>query len=104
MRKLLLFGILLSFAYCSDFKRKAGEEPIARAFDKYLYPSDIFEVVPSSISSSDSVIVARDFIEKWIKKQLLLNKAEINLTDEEKNVEMGFDYVTDGRTKIVQKT
>lgn len=87
MRRLLLYGVLLIFACCSDYKRKAGEEPIARAFDKYLYPSDIVDVVPSSISSSDSVIVARDFIEKWIKKQLLLNKAELNLTDEEKNVD-----------------
>ena len=31
---------------------------------------------------------SRDFIEKWVRNQLLLNKAEINLTDEEKNVEL----------------
>ena len=30
---------------------------------------------------------SKDFIEKWVRNQLLLNKAEINLTDEEKNVE-----------------
>ena len=87
MRKLILFAVILSFVTCSDFKRKSGEKPVARAFDKYLYPNDINDIMPANISASDSVIAARDYIEKWIKKQLLLNKAEINLTEEEQNVD-----------------
>ncbi len=87
MRKLIILVIVLFFTHCSKFNRKQGKEPVARAFDKYLYPSDLQDIIPSYISKSDSVIVARDFIEKWIKQQLLLNKAELNLTDEEKNVD-----------------
>jgi len=87
MRKLILFAVILSFVTCSDFKRKSGEKPVARAFDKYLYPNDINDIMPANISASDSVIAARDYIEKWINKQLLLNKAEINLTEEEQNVD-----------------
>ena len=87
MRKLILFAVILSFVTCSDFKRKSGEKPVARAFDKYLYPNDINDIMPANISASDSVLAARDYIEKWIKKQLLLNKAEINLTEEEQNVD-----------------
>jgi Fe-S cluster biosynthesis and repair protein YggX len=83
---LIVFSLLL-FTYCSDLKRNKKEEPVARVLDKYLYPRDIQDIFPSNISKSDSVIVARDFIEKWIKQQLLLNKAELNLTDAEKNVD-----------------
>lgn len=87
MRKLILFAVILSFVTCSDFKRKSGEKPVARAFDKYLYPNDINDIMPANISASDSVLAARDYIGKWINKQLLLNKAEINLTEEEQNVD-----------------
>ena len=87
MRQILLITVLFFIASCSGYKRKSSEEPVARVFDKYLYPDAIRDIMPANISSSDSVVVARDFIEKWIKKQLLLNKAELNLTEEEKNVD-----------------
>ena len=87
MRKLIILIFVLFFTHCSKFNRKQGEEPVARVFDKYLYPLDLQDIIPSNISQSDSVIVARDFIEKWIKQQLLLTKAEFNLTDTEKNVD-----------------
>jgi hypothetical protein len=87
MRRLIILIFILFFTQCSHFKRKQGEEPVARVFDKYLYPRDIQDILPSNVSQSDSVIVTRDFIEKWIKQQLLLAKAEANLTDTEKNVD-----------------
>lgn len=87
MRQILLIAVILFLASCTDYKRKSDEEPVARVFDRYLYPDAIRDIMPANISSSDSVIIARDFIEKWIKKQLLLNKAELNLTEEEKNVD-----------------
>jgi Fe-S cluster biosynthesis and repair protein YggX len=46
------------------------------------------EVIPAGISASDSATIAKDFIEKWVRNQLLLNKAELNLTDAEKDVEL----------------
>jgi len=87
MRQLIILILILIFTQCSGFKRKQGEEPVARVFDKYLYPRDIKDILPSNVSQSDSVIVARDFIEKWVKQQLLLAKAELNLTEAEKNVD-----------------
>jgi hypothetical protein len=87
MRQILLIAVILFLAACSDYNKKSDEEPVARVFDRYLYPDAIRDIMPANISSSDSVIIARDFIEKWIKKQLLLNKAELNLTEEEKNVD-----------------
>ncbi len=43
--------------------------------------------IPAGITGADSIAMVRDFKERWIRNQLLLNKAELNLTDEEKNVE-----------------
>lgn len=63
------------------------EKPVVRVFDKYLYPGNLRENIPANISASDSSILASDYIDKWIRKQLLLRKAEMNLTDEEKNVD-----------------
>jgi hypothetical protein len=91
MRQSIILIFVLFFTHCSHFNRKQGEEPVARVFDKYLYPRDIQDILPSNVSQSDSVIVARDFIEKWIKQQLLLAKAETNLTDTEKNVDKQID-------------
>lgn len=63
------------------------EKPVARVFDKYLYRSDFESIFPGHISSSDSTVLANDYIDKWIRRELLVNKAEINLSDDEKSVE-----------------
>lgn len=88
MKKLpyLLLIICLSVACGRNAVRK-DEQPLARVHDKYLYLSDLKGVVPAGISGTDSASLLKDFVEKWIRNQLLLNKAELNLTDEEKNVE-----------------
>ncbi|MBN2214144.1 MAG: peptidyl-prolyl cis-trans isomerase [Bacteroidales bacterium] len=80
---LMIAGIPLS---CNR-KEVVKEEPLARVFDKYLYPGNLKDIIPANISHSDSSILANDYIDKWIRKQLLLRRAEMNLTDEEKNVD-----------------
>jgi hypothetical protein len=77
------FSILL--ISCTD-KNVQQEKPVARVFDQYLYKSDLEGVFPENISKSDSTVLANDYIDKWIRKQLLVRKAELNLTDDEKNV------------------
>jgi hypothetical protein len=91
MRYLIILLLVLLLAQCSGIKNKKGQEPIARVYDKYLYPSDLQDIVPLNIPKADSVILVRDFTDKWIKQQLLLYKAEMNLTDEEKNVDKQID-------------
>lgn len=80
---ILIAGIFLR---CSR-KEIIDEKPLAKVFDKYLYPSNLKDIIPVNISPSDSSILVNDYIDKWIRKQLLLRRAELNLTDEEKNVD-----------------
>jgi hypothetical protein len=85
--KVLIYMVLIVLLYgCGNHPENNNSRPVARVFNKYLYTSDLTDVVPSGISSDDSTSITKDFIEKWIRNQLLLNKAEMNLTDDEKNV------------------
>lgn len=72
---------------CSLINEKNHEQPVARVFDQYLYPSDLVEAIPAGTSSQDSMILARRYIDTWVKDQLMLNRAEQALTDEQKDFE-----------------
>jgi len=90
LRKLslpVLWMMVILAGGCGRKMASSTEKPLARVLDHYLYRSDIAGVVPSGLPADDSASMARDFIERWVRNQLMLNKAELNLTDDEKNVE-----------------
>jgi len=64
----------------------SGKTPVAQVGDKKLYLSEVSEVIPPGIEKEDSVVMADDYIRKWVKKELLIQKAEENLTSEQKDV------------------
>lgn len=75
-------------ASCSFFKHKdSGKTPVAKAFDNILYQSDIKDLVPKGSSKNDSIKIVKSYIDSWIKKELVLSKANQNLGDEAKDVE-----------------
>jgi len=65
--------------------------PVARVLDSYLYFRDLKSKMPDGLSPKDSAVFAKEYIDKWIKKQLLLKKADMNLTPGEKDVEQKVD-------------
>ena len=78
--------ILLFLSACSFFnKQEKKEDAIARVYDKYLYLSDLKGLIPAGVSPRDSIFIARNYINNWIKEQVILKKAENNLTDEQKS-------------------
>jgi hypothetical protein len=83
---IVILGLLLGCGNRSDIKKE--DKPVARVFDTYLYYSDLAGVIPPGISKTDSISAAKDFIDKWVRNHLLLNKAESNLTESEKDVEL----------------
>ena len=87
IKYLLLIIAVGSFTSCRNAPEKREGKLLAKVYDKYLYSDDLKGVIPAEISDSDSASLSRDFIEKWIRNELLLNKAEMNLSDEEKDVE-----------------
>ncbi|UMB54392.1 peptidyl-prolyl cis-trans isomerase [Lutibacter sp. A64] len=72
-----LFFMLLS---CNYFTIKDDtREAVARVNDTYLYKKDLKNVVSAGVSKTDSILLVNNFINNWIKQQLLLEKAQINL-------------------------
>ncbi len=59
---------------------------VARVGTISLYQSEISSVIPHDISPADSAVMAEDYIKKWVKQELMLQKAQENLSPEQKNV------------------
>jgi hypothetical protein len=79
----LLVAVVL--ASCSFLEKKKKGDAVAMAYDKYLYRSDLVGVVPPGTAPDDSVETVRRFIDNWIRRQVILNQAEHNLTTEQKD-------------------
>ncbi|MFW6371076.1 MAG: hypothetical protein ACOC10_07735 [Bacteroidota bacterium] len=63
------------------------EKPVARAHDKYLFPSDLKNLVHDDMSKEDSIQVVQNYIDHWVRTQLMMRNAELNLAEEEQNLE-----------------
>lgn len=87
MRNNLLYIPILSLFLlaCNFFEEKVESNAIARVKNKFLYESDIKELLPADVSSEDSLLIANNYIQKWIKENLILDKAELNLKTEQKD-------------------
>lgn len=78
------------------------EEPIARAHNNFLYPSDIEGILPSDISVEDSSALIQRYVRNWIRKQLLITEAASKMNFDEAEIErkildyrfslMGYQY------------
>jgi len=79
--------VLTTISGCSLFTGNRNEPPVARVFDLYLYPSDLDAVIPDGTSEKDSIVLAKRYINTWVKDQLMLSRAEQALTDEQKDFE-----------------
>ncbi|GGD43456.1 peptidyl-prolyl cis-trans isomerase [Muriicola marianensis] len=78
---LLLFLVLIS---CEGlFKRAPENDPLARVGDAYLYREDIQSLLNNAVNEQDSASLVTNYINNWAVKQLLYEKAQINLTEEQ---------------------
>ncbi len=86
---IILAFSLLFFATCKN-KTSSIEykgEAVAKVNDAILYDSQLKDIVPTGLSSKDSLDIIKKFIDNWIRETLVIQKAEDNLTEEQKNVE-----------------
>ncbi len=72
---------------CSFFTNKEDGKLVATVNDKSLYERDIADLFNTEMSLEDSADVANAYIDKWVKDNLLLQKAELNLTLDQKDFE-----------------
>lgn len=73
---------------CNYFNQDKDKDfPIARAFDKSLYFSEIQGIVPPNSSESDSIQIVNNYINNWIRQTVLLTQAEKNMTPDQLNID-----------------
>lgn len=85
-----LYFILLVFTLtggtgCQLFENKEDDQLIAECYGNYLYRRDIEGIVQPGTPPNDSIAAVKQFIDNWIRQQIMLEQAENNLTDEQKD-------------------
>ncbi len=82
--KYLIIMLFIAGIYsCANYDNNGREEPLAKVGDKYLYPSDLPTILTSGLSQKDSSSITDTYINKWIRTQLLLQRAELNISSEQ---------------------
>lgn len=76
----------LLFIGCNNPLSTPEEKPIARAFNQYLYWSDVADILVEAKNSEDSFKIIQSFAQKWVKRNILLELANKNLPAEELDV------------------
>jgi hypothetical protein len=84
IRYLILLA-LIAFIFVNCNKAKSKDRKIARVYDEYLYESDIKSIIPSGMKEKDSIQFVSNYIDNWIRQQLLYKQADKNLSKELKN-------------------
>ena len=76
-------GILL--IQCSD-TQNMPDTLVAQVGEKKLFLSEISEIIPNNMDKTDSAAMADDYVKKWVKQELVIQKANENLTPQQKDV------------------
>ncbi len=82
MKKLAIFAVLFLVVFwgCQkNYSKKVlrkNDKPVAKAYDKYLYMSDLRAVIPDGISEDDSSLYAEHYINNWVEEQLMAHLAQ----------------------------
>ena len=81
-----LLGVALVVLLTSSCWRDSGkkEDSVARVIDSYLPISEIETLVPLGTAPEDSISIVKNYLDSWATKQLLLDAAAFNLSDEKK--------------------
>lgn len=103
---LVLVALLTS---CDLIKMKDDQQqteqlpdPVARAGDQYLYPTDLEGIATEGMSEEDSTERTMRFVNNWVRKQLLIQEAATKIEFDEAEIErkileykfslMGYEY------------
>jgi len=76
---IILLTICLSVS-CKDKNSAARRIPVAEINKKVLYYDEIPALVQRDLNAADSAAIIQNYINKWAKRELLLQKAEENLS------------------------
>jgi len=77
--------LLVLLCSCGYFHKSKKGDAVAKAYDKYLYLADLKGIIPPGTDKKDSISITKNFINNWIRQQILIHQAESNLPDDQKD-------------------
>lgn len=89
----ILLLILSSCDYINKWSSQGSEKapvnskPIARANDIYLYEDDLKGLIPEKNQKNDSANIMGQYIDSWLKKQLMIARAAKEIKFDEADIE-----------------
>ena len=81
----ILLTACLLFACRPEFTSK-DDDVLVKVHGNILYRSEVEKLIPANLSSSDSFLIAENYIEKWIKDVLTFEVARKNIGKEEAEI------------------
>ena len=76
--------------------RREKPKPLARSFDRFLYPEDLQGVVPAGVTGNDSIQLVNAYVEQWLRQQALLHYARRNISMNTERLEAQVEEYTNG--------
>ena len=86
---ILIFSFLSGCTYFS--KSSPGDGVVAKVGNKLLLRRELSSALRGGITKTDSVNQAKDYINRWVKQELMLLMAEENLSEDQKDVQRELD-------------
>lgn len=79
---LIYFALLL--AGCTASYDHKGKTPVVQVGKDFLYREDLEAVMPVNLGKEDSARFAEEYIKNWLEDALLYDKAEGNISDNDR--------------------
>lgn len=78
----ILSILIVCVISCNFYKETDERKPVARVGDNYLYQDDLVSILSDPVTGRDSILIVQNFIKEWATEQLLVDGAQINLSEE----------------------
>ena len=91
----LLVTFIISSCHFFQQKQDENKTAVAKVNNSFLYTEDLEGLVPSGSTGDDSIARAQNYIESWIRKQLMIDRAKSEISLNEAKIErkvMGYRY------------
>jgi hypothetical protein len=79
-KTILIFCSVLLLAGCKSNQKQVKRIPVAEVGKVVLYYDEMPKLIQKGVNESDSASLFQNYINKWAKRQLLLQRAEDNLS------------------------
>ena len=85
-RTLRYWILLICFIFACNLAKEentVGQGIVAKAYKEVLTLDEVQELIPDNSSKEDSLAISERYINSWLKEQVILHQAKVNLPSEQ---------------------